>query len=267
MSSRDRHVRAGIKSSTAKQFKSGTILRDAKRSAARELVKAAALSTLRSRVSASSSSRSSASSAHPRGPFGRSVPQELKNNDVDITSGPTGNLITFGVGETDTQVFSAVAQGSATNQRIGRRILIKSIQLRASIRNEAAANINDVRLLLVYDKQANGTDLSMTDVLQTQETEGLYKLENAKRFVILWDKVYVLQGLPVSPATDSVGKSIDFYKKVNLEQIYKGTGATAADVATGSLYLMAICDTPSALPGSSVQAIWSGNLRVRYVDA
>lgn len=259
-----RYGRKGI-TSQKRDWAGTTALRAAKHAAAADAVKAAAMRSLRSAVTASAPRSRPSSSAAPSRVFSNAR-QELKSADYDIASGPTLGVISYGVGETDTQISALVAQGVQSNQRIGRRILIKSIQLKAVINNQADATINDVRLVLVVDKQANGTSVSYTDVFTSQTVEALPRLDNARRFSILWDKVYCLASNTSNPQADNVAKTIDFYKKVNIEQLYSGTGFTDADIRTGNLYLLAICDTAFSAV-SLVQANWAGVLRIRYVDA
>lgn len=241
----------GVRKSTVRS--SGTAVSAARHAAAADRVKAAAMRSLAARSAAVAHYTSDTRTIR------RSAP-ELKNVDIVLDG-----AISYGqAGEPDTQVYCSIAQGVGSFQRIGREVTLKSIQIRASIHANTASTMADVRLVLVYDKQANGTDLSFTSVFDTQTVESFPKLENSKRFVILWDKNMTILSNTTTPVNDNVLRTIDFYKKVNLKQLYSGTGSSYTDLQTGSLYLMAICDVP--VGAGTVQPSWTGMMRVRYVD-
>lgn len=169
-------------------------------------------------------------------------------------------------------LLNGIARGDDIGQRIGRKSLMKSIEIR--IRNDVNPRILPVgiepaippgkdqyhRVLLVYDRQTNGTAPAITDILDGQAgVLALTKLENRARFQILLDKVIQLN---MSDEAGS-GKFWKKYLKVNLPiQFGSGNGGTVADIKTGSLYLFWV---GTSAPGFEAGTI-NGHIRIRYAD-
>ena len=90
-----------------------------------------------------------------------------------------------------------------------------------------------MRIIVVYDKQANATAPAITDVLVADSFIGQNNLNNRDRFVILCDQI----SAPIGAQSDSsVGGVI--YKKINLETMFNaGSAGTIGDITSGSVYL------------------------------
>lgn len=116
-----------------------------------------------------------------------------------------------------------VPQGDAENNRIGRKINIRSIWLKGTIflnvSATAAAATDTVRMILVQDKQANGAVFTVADVLQNTDYIGFRNLANTSRFNILWDKTYNMSAMAVFTATPAglpTEKALNMYVKCNI---------------------------------------------------
>jgi len=87
--------------------------------------------------------------------------------------------------------LNTVAQGAASSEREGRKVVIKGLELRhlftLSSSAVAANTSTSVRLITVLDKQCNGATPSETDLFNvaTNKTNNMYNLDNAQRFSIL----------------------------------------------------------------------------------
>lgn len=92
--------------------------------------------------------------------------------------------------------LNIIPQGVLENNRLGRQCKIKRINIRGSIvlpgGTTAATSSDQIRVLLVQDKQANGAVFTVLNVLETNGTNSHFNLENEHRFKILYDKNYTL---------------------------------------------------------------------------
>jgi len=215
--------------------------------------------------------------------------QELNFSDTSIDIGP-GHAIT-GVGGTlgFLECLNGTTVGAANNQRIGRRIDMKSIQWLIEVSNMDAAINNTVRYCIVVDSQANGAIPLMTDIYNTASPLALRNISNKARFRVLADSgpisvtgndsitmtagqlagngtnpiVTTTQTFGnVNPKTSFVDKG---YKKIGINTQYNsGAAGTIADIQTNSLLFIFMCDAPQANL-STLSVIVTAQLRVRYL--
>ncbi len=103
---------------------------------------------------------------------------------------------------TTTDCISAVGIGDSPNQRDGRVYHINSVHIRGAVAQPIAeaqgAPVDDsiVRILLIWDKQTNGSQLTATDVMDNTGTSdylGFRNLDNTTRFIVLADKTVRLE--------------------------------------------------------------------------
>lgn len=158
--------------------------------------------------------------------------------------------------------LNALSQGAAASDRVGRKIQVRSIEMRGYLYGDSAAVVNHVRLVVVQDKQANGAAPSWTDIYDSNLYYSLRNLAKKQRFKILWDKTYTLVGNSSAPQ-DTTSKHVQMYKKVNIQTDYNsGNAGTVADIDKNSIYVFAI-----ALAGSGTGDMqWNGTARIRYTD-
>jgi len=168
--------------------------------------------------------------------------------------------------------------GAGLNQRIGRRITIRSVQMKGIVQMELAstpsgsvtAEANHLRMILLYDKQPNAALPVLADVLTGGQTvNDLFNLNNRDRFQILKDKVWsfdpmVYDGTNHAYSWSRTATYLKFYRKLNLETTFNaGTAGTSADVTSGNLIVVWLCNTPA---GTDKNVDIYVNARVRYVD-
>lgn len=207
-----------------------------------------------------------------RGFYGDSTRSTAEKKFVDTTV--TGDCSTTG----SVTALNLVDEGTGVSQRVGRKICMKSVQLRGQIRPEDAlttgANCTiptHVRVMIIWDKQVNGVIATIAEILSAATSQSFMNLNNRERFVVLMDKA-MLVGPQImdTTATQSVaavgvaGRIINKYKKFpqSTFTIFDGTGAGIADINTGGLY--AVCIGDRAAGAAAI-----GNLvaRIRYTDA
>lgn len=197
---------------------------------------------------------------------------EKKVNDI--------NTATYQVNTTG--VFTLLANpilGSDMNNRIGRKIILKSFYIRGRVLTEASTNITTTqqvssqmaRFIVFADLQPNGAAPAVTDLLVEALPSSQLNLNNRDRFVVYCDKHYVFDPFRQTfAANDSFGgqtnqvKLVKKFKRIRLESIYNATnGGTIADINSGALYMFWIGSIAAGT--SDINAIVS--TRVRYMDA
>lgn len=212
--------------------------------------------------------------APPRAPIRnvgyRPNPTELKVFDTAVaayavnTTGLVGNICLPVV-------------GADFNQRVGRKILIKSVYIRGRIAL-AASDANALidapsqlgRIILLWDKQPNGALPSVSDILTSATATAQFNINSRDRFKILKDKQWAFgyynrstTATQTYAVADNVCFPIKIYKKLNLETIFNGSAGTIADISSGSLVLFFI-GTEASGTNQGAQATIS--IRVRYKD-
>jgi len=178
-------------------------------------------------------------------PQGRIWP-EKKNTD---RSASIGNLATQAWSELDN--LNGVALGASLNERVGRKIQMKSLQVRWN--DSTTAGPFPLRILVVYDRDADTLPL-ITDILSTNNFNSNMQLNNADRFVVLHDEV--IQVVVGNSGNYRAGK---FYIKLNLPTVYSGSTNAGGDISHGSLWMMS-CSLGSTGAGIGYSS------RVRYTD-
>jgi len=172
-----------------------------------------------------------------------------------------GTTITT-VGTPTMQLLNGLVQGTDSVTRIGRKIMMKSIQIRNAIGKAVQTSSSIIRTIVFYDTQTNGAAPVVTDLLQAS-TLATYivsplNLNNRERFRILWDKTDVVG----ADGADNAIVYQDYYKKLNMAVIFNASNAgTVADIQTGSVYAL----TMGTLPTANAYDI-ATYVRIRFID-
>lgn len=183
---------------------------------------------------------------------------EWKSKD---TGGTENNIL---AGAPKAILMNGLAPGSDIGQRIGREVTMRSIEIRFCARNMVSDTTQQIRWLVVYDRQTNAAGCTLGQVLQTannvQEVmTSPRNLENRSRFKILHDESTSAPGSATGNGVSTIERH--WYRKLRHPVTFNsGTAATVADINTGSLYLFVA--TGLASDGFSLQ--WY--TRVRYED-
>lgn len=175
--------------------------------------------------------------------------------------------------------LNTMALGTDYNLRIGRKILIKSILIRGVTWFQPSAlpyQSTSVRIMLVLDKQANGSDPTIDQILELYSvgagtrlelvTTAPLNLNYRDRFVILTDKVFTmtLATLKTTAGTSDnsqlVKKTWKIYKKnLSIDTTYSGTTGAISDLTTNALHLIFI--NPDPIANSTVFTHYTQRLR------
>ena len=161
-------------------------------------------------------------------------------------------------------LLATVAQGASVNQRVGKKIVWKSLQCRGSIYANTAGVFSDVAVLIVYDKRPTGALPAITDILVSASSESFNNDANSGRFEILkrWDTSIIGNG--TAPATGMEMKSADFFLDLRRRPCtFKAAGTGAiGDIEEGALYLITV-GSNAAGTGASTASL---GFRTRFVD-
>lgn len=181
---------------------------------------------------------------------------------------PTADNIIIDTGEVLQDSVVEVDQGTGEEQRIGRKITVKKISMRLKIELPTTSNPNSssdiTRIVIVQDRQCNGTALTWTDVFEDANVFSFMNLSNKNRFRILFDKAYATNSSAGSfdGTNDQFGSfyiSDQWHKKLNIPIEYSGTGSAIADITSNNIALIACSE--------NAVARFEGNIRVRYTDS
>jgi len=156
-------------------------------------------------------------------------------------------------------LLNGMTVGSSIEQRVGREVTMRSIQFSYVVRANSAGVDQQVRVALVYDRQTNGAAPAFNDVFDFTNATAARKLENRKRFRILYDRTYVVNA--IGEAGSQVARR--FYRRLRHPVTFNsGNTGLVSDIATGSFYLLFL----STQAAGTNAALLDYNTRVRYTD-
>lgn len=182
----------------------------------------------------------------------------IDNSSLSSSPVPAAGVVTL---------INGVTQNTDYNQRIGRKILLKSVLIRADIYPYNTGTIDatigeQVRFIVFYDCQTNGAAPAVADVLQGVGTNEALNLNNRDRFKVLFDKDVSLESFKTTTGSLTTGSpklhSLKMYKKINMDTVFGGTGATVASITSGGLFTLLIS-------GNAYYAC-TYTTRVRFMD-
>lgn len=179
-------------------------------------------------------------------PPNKPMKPEKKNVDnLNVTVNSVGLTWTGG------QPLNLLATGAGANQRVGRTITMKSLQIRV------VGPTSTIRVLVVYDTQPNGSGPATNDVITSVSDFNAYpNLSNDKRFIVLVDEIHHDMYSVDLPAAS-------IYRKINLDTHFNtGTTGVIADITTGSMLLFV--GTVAVIAPAVPQYTYSS--RIRYTD-
>jgi len=177
----------------------------------------------------------------------------------------------YGIDQTGSvTLIGGVATGTDYTNRIGRRILLKSVQLRGYCQpKDTTAGPQTCRVMIVYDRAPNGVIATLADIF-TVPTSGqsMLNLTNRDRFRVISDTQFAMGQISTTAtqtfATGTLFKNMNIYRRLNHLVTFGGTAATIGSIETGALYLVTIGDNTAA---STNGALLEATIRVRFTDA
>ena len=171
-------------------------------------------------------------------------------------------------------LLNGIAQGTEIYQRVGRKVIMKSLLFRITIFNDPTKQDPQgtaLRIILVYDSQTNGAAPTVANIISNMQAAAYtpvvqtpMNLNNRDRFKVIKDWYFgcpaatYTAGAVTGGAPDTKTKMC--YKKLNHDVIFQGTGATSADIASGGVYVLIIADVADAKKVDY-------DCRIRFTDA
>ncbi len=201
---------------------------------------------------------------------GASSRKELKFFDITVGKVMTNSLIDMLSG---TQSLNAMVQGVNQSERIGNKIVVKSVQCKGYFKSigavGGAGNVYDniARVIVFVDHQCNGIATVAGDLLEVvSNINSPFNVDNSAQFTVLYDirkainqQVVWDTAVPTSFGIDH-HDSFKFYKKMNMETKFNATAGALASIVTNSINVMGYLE--DALCAVS----FFGYFRVRYTD-
>ncbi len=200
------------------------------------------------------------------GASSRSKIGELKNFDHNIVTNAGA-----GGGTTDIEpTLCDIPEGTGENERVGRRVLVKSIQLKGSVGADAIPDDASVpiRWGLYLDRQTNGAAATFADlftVVSGIEYGAMRNLDNSGRFHIICDRqLTVGRGFSTASKQDYVPVNV-YFRLNHVLEFSGGTGAIS-ELTTNNfgLYIVQGDSVGSATASTNVR--FRGTSRIRYQD-
>lgn len=173
-------------------------------------------------------------------------------------------------------------QGAAAFNRIGQKILLKSLRLRGNIKNVATGVQAFGRIIVVYDRQANAALPNWADLISAQTSAGAtstscydgINMANRERFLVLADEQFNFPSVTFTAGvltnyeaiTEKLPSMFNFDRFIplkDMEMHFNNTnGGTFADIQTGSISLFVAMDS------NGTAASWQFNYtaRTRFDD-
>lgn len=166
--------------------------------------------------------------------------------------------------------LNLIPQGVTESTRVGRKCVIKNLNFRLTLYRVLVDSVatalphEQVRIMLVLDKQANGANPAITDILETDDMNSFNNLANKSRFRVLYDKVFNMDALAVGSNGTTVdqaarSRTVSCFKKVNLPIEFSSTTGAITEIRSNNLVWVTVTDT------GSLTTI-NGTCRVRFSD-
>lgn len=191
------------------------------------------------------------------GGYANNSQSETKFVDVATAS---YNLVSSSANVT---LLNTIAQGASQSQRIGRKVMLKSVWIKGRMSSGTTTTIAGWRWAIVYDRQSNKAAPVFNDIFDTTGFDTMKRDDNKDRFIILSDNIGQNIGNTTTPATGQEQCIINTYVKLNLVQEFASVGTGAiGDIVAGALFLVSC----SNLTAGTTNPIMTFTARTRYVD-
>ncbi len=191
---------------------------------------------------------------------------EAKFHDVDLDD----TLIA--APSTMTDSICKIAQGVTESTRVGRKCTITKIMWRyhmtlpekADVASPGACDI--IRVILYWDRQANGATAAITDLLKVDELRSFNNLANTGRFKILMDRTHEMNYIGgVGNKFDAavmnqpeVRRAYSFYKSCNIPIEFSATTGAITEIKSNNLGV--------ALMSIKGVVLFESHIRLRFMD-
>jgi len=191
---------------------------------------------------------------------------------IDVTS--PGSAVQQAGGAIAPVYLNPIPQGTDNNARVGRKIMLTNIQMRAIIDSTIDGEVGElatdlIRILVVRDRMFTGTNTpTLADVLDEttfSSSTNLFigfndlRTQGKQRFTTILDKM-----VPVSSDTSQNYqlRIVKYFKKTRKYLEFNGTGNTAASGGRNTLWMFFFKYNTSVSAATS----FVYNIRLRFTD-
>lgn len=159
--------------------------------------------------------------------------------------------------------INLIAAGTGEQQRIGRTCVVKSINIRGSLRNVNTSSGQKVRLIIFLDKQCNGAAATVAEIMENADVDSFRNLSNSQRFYILKDKTYVFQPNAYDVAGSIYAVSLTHvkgHKSCNIPLEFDGVTGAITEIRSNNIGILALSESSGAAPTIEFST------RIRFYD-
>lgn len=167
------------------------------------------------------------------------------------------------------QLLNTIPQGTTVNQRVGKRLLLRSLRVQGFFQPASAAIYNNFSALIVLDRQSNGAAIpAITDILVSANADDFPNDAKRSRYKILRRFDCVISGATLvaaaAPPSDLPSANVDAYIPLNFVMEFNTSATTGvqATIEKGAMYLITV--------GSSATGTTSGSFfgffRTRFTE-
>lgn len=172
----------------------------------------------------------------------------------------TSNLILAGQATfTTPAAINLMAQGVDAVTHVGRQVTMTSLywQFTGSLA-ATSTGTSPIRLMIVYDKEANGALATTAMILAQDQLNGANNLNNRDRFITLVDEV--IESMTLGGDGSFFRKG---FKKISLPVTFNATATATIDaINTGSVLIMA-CQSGNIITANPIGSCLT---RIRFTD-
>lgn len=197
---------------------------------------------------------------------------ELKVKQASLVAFATNNTLGTFIILNNPTIAGSLDRGTLQTQRVGDKVGIKRISCRFSIQNTALVTDAAFRVMMIYDKDANGVTPAASDIFGLAGVAGRtihfdydpYTVPS--QYKVLYDRT-IDQRLYIAgpPAFDSGPRTFNINKifKTPMKTVYykAATVGSQADIEQGAFYLFVVSGPPGVTTNVSIMEI-----RVYFTD-
>lgn len=163
-------------------------------------------------------------------------------------------------------LLSGVPQNASESGRIGREIYLRSLEGRGFVVVNNTTLQTTARLLVVFDRQPNKALPTVGDIITPIGTNGFMPDYNKKRFKVLKNIAYALDGnaLTAGQGSESSVQIADFFLKFKkpLKCEFQGATGGIGDIISGSLLFVTVGSNAAGTAACSALIAF----RLRYTE-
>ena len=181
---------------------------------------------------------------------------------------------------TDMVLLNGMSRGSSAGTRVGSRVVLRSFNIRmfiSFVSNESDSSVTPmgIRMMIVYDKQANGAVCPSPFSSFYATAESVYR----DRFIVMYDEVvymertsigsyYVADTPEVIPFSNVWQKFRHVHLAVDLPTTFNNSDTgVITDINSGSVYLVTMTTGITARACGQEGIVVAGNCETRWLDA